>query len=330
MSNEKNFEILRRDGDHKWSSIDLSTYSADRTTILVLGGSGTNDDIATKGNANIISTMLGVFNQDVDLLTINYNNVKLVVDDCTKLVNALFLPQISKNGKKLDLDLACKNMRRFNIFAHCFGAMVVLSELIWQLSVALTKLDYTDEEQALITKQIFTVSYASKYMPDEVTGLEVLSVNESVFLREGLGLAQKFFKNLDKIKMSPYDYNKFKYGDELENMQFINESDRCYVMPDENKISLVASTFSNSGSYDDHTMTPLKRTENWGKHESATPTGDVVSKCVGASLCNAVANSILNLKSEKHIPFKLEELREQLDLVCKKINSKIVENNFEV
>lgn len=90
-----------------------------------------------------------------------------------QLFDALILPRISDNGKKLDKNEAIKRIRNLTIWAHCHGAYVFLSleELMQQ---KMTELGYTPSEMHDIQEQLFCVAFAPM-MPLEACKSTVLS-----------------------------------------------------------------------------------------------------------------------------------------------------------
>lgn len=323
MSNENEFIVLKKvfdDSDnYHWEVMDLNTpYEGEKPIMLVFGGNGTQDDKSTKGNGNIVSSSLGVFKTDVDMFCVNYNNNEFFTAAMHKLVNWLITNLISKNNQKLDLDTACKNMRKLNIASHCYGSGPILDEFIFQISLLLDKCNYYDDEQQKILQQIFSVNIAFFQQVNYLSGLDIFSISDGAFQFEGLKLTKKFLNNINNILMSDYDHSNFKTKSDIESYNYINDSDRCYVMRESNRISLIAGNFRNKA--DDHSFTTIKRGKNWKMLVDSTPTGEVVSKCASCALCNAVANSMINIKAEKHVPFNIDELVSQLQLITAKIN----------
>lgn len=90
-----------------------------------------------------------------------------------QLFDALILPRISEDGKKLDKNEAIKRIRNLTIWAHCHGAYVFLSlEELMQQKMA--ELGYTPSEMRDIQKQLFCVAFAPM-MPLDASKSTVLS-----------------------------------------------------------------------------------------------------------------------------------------------------------
>ena len=118
--------------------------------------------------------------------------------------------------------------------------------------------------------------------------------------------------------MNNSDYNNFKTKDDMASYAFINDSDRCYIFPEGNRISLIAGNLKNNAN--DHSFANIKRGKDWTILDDSTPTGEAVSRCASCALCNSVANSMLNIKSKKHIPLNINELTAQMEEATAQIN----------
>ena len=105
----------------------------------------------------------------------------------------------------------------------------------------------------------------------------------------------------------------------LSTIDFIEQNNRCYVLPNDNKkrLALVAADFSEHG---DHALTGIRLTPMWRAYPSTTQTGYTIAKCVAAVFCNSIANSLLNTRNKKHIPFSIEFLQSQLEDIVQKTN----------
>ena len=323
MENKNEFIVLKKvyesDDSYHWDIMDLNVpYEGNKPILLVLGGNGTQDDKSTKGNGNIVSSSLGVFEKDVDMFCVNYNNNELFTAAMAKLVKWLLTTLISDNGKKLDIDLACKKVRTLTIASHCYGSGPIWEEFVYQTSVLLDNFDYLDDEQTKILQQIFSVNVAFFQQVSYISGLDILSISDSVFQHEGIKLTKRFLKNTKNILMNNSDYNNFKTKDDMASYAFINDSDRCYIFPEGNRISLIAGNLKNNAN--DHSFANIKRGKDWTILDDSTPTGEAVSRCASCALCNSVANSMLNIKSKKHIPLNINELTAQMEEATAQIN----------
>ena len=326
IENPEKMIVLKCVTPSEYVEIDTENFETNGPIVLVLGGNSTHNNKIAIGNGNFVNSLLGVFKDDVTLLSVNYNYQPAMSQEIQPILN-IFKHLICRDGKRLELNEALKNMRRVTVFAHCHGSYAVLDEVLWQLSFLIGDLGYSYEEEELIMQQIVTVSFGSKRIPPFVSGVDVLSLDDSIFQKEGRKLARDFLKNLDKVRVNPKDKPYLasmpvEFCKPLKVLDFMKENNRCYIFPTKEgrRFSLIASSFSEHLFHDDHSLQPLRRDINWNKRTTTTPTGDIVSRCMGAVLCNSVANSMLNMQSEQHIPFEMSELREQLELIVQKIN----------
>ena len=299
----------------------LGNYSADKPLVLVLGGNGTETEKEANGNSKIVARLLGVFHQDVDLISVSYNHAVGYKDrensGCADIIKKFFLPRISKNGARLPIEEACKGMRLINVFAHCHGANSILYKVIGSLKEIMKFLRYSEEEQRLILEQIFAVSYGAAYDNEEIKRLEVLSIDDETFQQQGIRLVRDFMFDLDKVNLNPLDKPKLEKMDSIQLYSFMMENPRCYSLPQGRSYRLVTAGLSKTRN---HEIAFLERNENWEKADSATKKGDVVSKCIACALCNAVANSILNKNSQELIPFDMETFGQQIEDIVRPLN----------
>lgn len=326
---ENNFIVGRRiKGLFKnWEVVDLNYYQMEKPIILILGGNRANTEKAANGYAKIIQSHLGVFLPDVDVLSISYQDLELnsmnEIRICNELVDKLFLPLVCSDGDKIDFDKACRNMRKVNVFGHCYGDYQIFDNLIECLQQRMVEIGYSSQEIEKIVSQIFLVSYASNVRSKKipVNSLSILSPADNQLSKDSrFHLVKLFIESLDGIVMSEKDRKIFKGMTEEEICHFlVGNRSRCYVLPEGNTLRLLSANFSNDID-SDHSLSQLTRKKNWDRGSFASLTGETVSKCLAASLCNAVSNSLINIKGEKLVEFDLQELRWQLEEICKKTN----------
>ncbi len=310
-----------------WQDINLEEYKVERPVVLILGGNGTVSDKAANGNAKVVSSWLGVFKDDVDILSVNYNRVLHDKDNILQmqeyLTNQFFLPLVSKNGKKIDFQKACKNLRQVTLFAHCYGK-IAFDHVFDMLAEKCKALGYEKSQIEQLLDQIFFVSYGIWSRESRVPCLNVLSYYDEMWLHTDMAWSF-LLEQLDNVEVSPEDKKAIvetckKAVDPLfEIEKFMTKNNRCFVLRDKNILRLASSEF-HIHSVGDHTLKDLTRDENWETSTSLSKAGDHVSKCIACALCNSVANSILNQRSKKLIPFSLSELQKQLESVVKPLN----------
>lgn len=319
--------------EHHYERIDLKHYQASNPIVLILGGNGTVTDKAANSYAKNISNLLGVFNGDVDILSVNYNHGDYRGNSPNELevgliTYHLLCQLISENNNRLDIETACKNMRKITIVAHCFGDYAVVSSIIDKLETFMNRVGYDKYEQEQILKQIFMISYGVYSQNDKVKSLNIISPNDETFEDVAITPWYDLLNNLDKINGIAKDdkdfFNEIKKIDKskwLKALQrYITDNPRCYVMKNGDKLSLATGILFKDDFRGDHDISALIRDENWEINNEASYAGDYTSKCFAVSLCHAVANSILNENSPTFIPFDMEELRQILEGIVLPLN----------
>lgn len=90
-----------------------------------------------------------------------------------QIFDVIFLPRISQDGHRLDVETAKRNMRNITVYAHCHGGytFIKLEELIQQKMI---ELGYTNQEIKEIQKQLVCVAYAP-YCPLGVSKSTMIS-----------------------------------------------------------------------------------------------------------------------------------------------------------
>lgn len=327
--------------------INLSNYKIDRPLVLILNGSGLENNTQAGKSINVINSLLGDFVLKADVISVNYNKVTynedLLDSNISRLVDELFFPLTTSDGKRIDTESACKNMRNINIFAHCYGNTVIRL-LLERLDEKMETIGYNRTERELIIEQIFAVIFASNYTTSQIKHLNVISPNDKMFVSVGdklwESMAVKLISGQNDIKISLTDkekiidiLNKAKvngskqcYVSSKLFKDFYEKNDRCYVMQDNRGLDLVTSPIYTNGR-PDHTMSGLARGENGESNVDLTPSGECVSKCISYSLSSSVANSILNNESDIFIPFSIGKLKSKLENIVQPLNEQKLDNN---
>ena len=192
--------------------VAVDKISIDEPCVLVLGGDGSNTPKAANGYMKQIESLLQANNIDdtVGIYSVVYsfgdsrtdkkfafneyvarkilmrqkghslgNDIKSEsVDDIDpryvhQIFETVFLPRISRDGVKLSVDEAIKNIRNITIVAHCHGAYTFLKieDLMQQ---KMLELGYKPEECASIQKELLCVAYAP-YCPLGVSKSTLIS-----------------------------------------------------------------------------------------------------------------------------------------------------------
>lgn len=318
---------------YHFKGIDPEEVTLDKPAVFVFGGTGTYGDRSVNGYLKAIESLLGEFSYDADMIGLDYNfdhDVQTNYNNAEVFVNSILYPHLQINGKKIDVDLVCRKMRQITIFAHCFGKKFT-DTLIDCLETTLKNLGYTEDECEKIVKQIFVISYAAPKGTTRAKSLNVVSpidsnINESDYawkfilrndLLEQISMSPSDRKEIERLKDYYGKLSRFKIG------QFYQKNERVFVVKDSAEESIYLATSCPFDAYWwDHDVMFIPRDKDYKALERATKVGDYVSRCLLSALCNSVANSILNSRSDKLIPFDLEELKLQLEEVVKELNSK--------
>lgn len=315
--------------ENHWEEVDIKNFRVKKPLVLLLGGSGTLSDEASNGNVKIVETFLGVFNQDVDLLGVTYNHAftdEEQMASVDEIVANIFVPILTKNGKRLTLQSALKKMRNITIFAHCYGDFKILTMLVNKLNEQMTKLKYSADEIKKITKQIFVVSYGTnprQKIERDIKSFTVISASDEYWLDPELDTLRML--DAKDVKISKKDRQKFENlskdaAGELRSYKFYEENERCFIFAENEDNIRVATGMLHKKDDGDHSFGELKRQEDWKIGEKASKTGDYVSRCLACALCHSVANSILNNKSKKFVEIDMADLRAELENIVKPLN----------
>lgn len=118
-----------------------------------------------------------------------------------QIFNSVFLPRISRDGKRLDFETACKNIRNITVVAHCHGGYTFLKieELMQQ---ALKDLGYSNFERLEIQKQLLCIAHAP-YCPLGTSKSTMISfLSASDYNMHSYNQFEQMLRNLPKIPLS--------------------------------------------------------------------------------------------------------------------------------
>lgn len=313
---------------HNWEIIDVDDYRITRPTVLIIGGMGTYSDSQANGYCKLVESLLGVFSDDVDIVSTKYNNTMRndeIFDYIFPIVENLFIPLVSENNKRISLLQACKNMRRLTMFAHCYGAEIA-REFETILSDKMTELGYDPFEQDKIFSQAFLVSYASYINNNDLKCkfIDVTSPEDDLLFYNGYWIWNNLINKIDGVDFSAEDLNqmrKIKLGEygSLEVYPLYKGKERCFIYNEDNGLYLATTHLHKIDTFD-HSIAEMIRKKNWQPHRNTSKAGDFVSRCLSCALCHSVAISLLNEKSDKLVPIKLSKLKTELESVVSPLN----------
>ena len=119
-----------------------------------------------------------------------------------QIFNSVFLPRISSSdGKRLDFETACKNIRKITVIAHCHGGytFMKIEELMQQ---ALKDLGYSNYERLEIQKQLLCIAH-SPYCPLGISKSTMISfTSTSDYEIHSFNAFEYALRNMPKIPVS--------------------------------------------------------------------------------------------------------------------------------
>ncbi len=230
--------------------VNLNELKVDSPVVFCFGGSGVVERISSNGFAKFVFNLLHTNpkNTDLKVYSLTYGSEDtspmdgtLTYDEVQSLVHSIFVPLVSKNGKKIDVLEAQKNVRNITIVSHCFGMAV--SNIISSLTAdEMHKLGYKNGEIRDILKEVTNISYA----PLKANVTPLFSTID-------------FYSMEDKYKKSYSPLQTHLPKDKFATTIF-NEK--------ENHLSVIAKSFvGNFGKdpnpFNEHSLGIIKRTKDW-------------------------------------------------------------------
>lgn len=309
-----------------WIELDLYNINTNRPTFLCFGGiSTTNSKDANyvakmvqritpiEGDANIISIIHSHIMGESSARYFGEDKNELLnrgIRESFLIVDALFTDLlVDKNGNRLIVQDACKNMRNINIFAHCYGHFSTVSYLEDALSFTMKGFSYTDEEIEQILKQILVVSYESgQIYKSKFTSVNINSIASELWSDIVLSFPTQ---NLEQVKMAEGEKEKvlssemYKTKDKNLVKKFLNNN-KYILYQDENNIDIYTNNLTIDGS--DHDLSTIYKHSNGRMSYYTNETGNAVSDTIGAILNYALKNSIKNKRTANFVPLKITEI----------------------
>ena len=197
----------------------------------------------------------------------------------------------------------------------------------------LVELNYTHTEREQIISQIVMIAYGSQHndIIEEIKGIYCLSFSDEMFSDSSAQLSKQLLSKLDIVSMVKTDKELLQQLDTTQSTEMIHKQlndflklhRRVYSLNENNNIRLFAYGLHQSENHIwemDHTFQGLEREYDWSKYRYASSTGDCVSRSLACALCNSVANSLINAKSEQFVDFDIKLLYNQINTICKQHN----------
>lgn len=162
------FGVRDLKAENHWREAAENFSFADKKTILILPGSGTNSAGQANGMCKIAEDMIPENIRDSwQICSMHYADSYTIhiptVIRAQRMFDKYFVPLIAHKDDNDDLHRlptqeAMKNMRNLVIFTHCYGGYI-MDALEEQLKQTMQELNYSPEEQALIAKQLFVIQH---------------------------------------------------------------------------------------------------------------------------------------------------------------------------
>lgn len=281
-----------------WKVIDTKDINTKRPVVLCFGGNATINTTYANGMAKHAERFLGVTpeNKFIDVYSIQYGGREgyetgnLTPDEITEITKKLFLPLIiGKDNKRLETEIAAKNMRNINILSYCYGEYAINKMVNYTAQVMTKFFDYSEEETTKILSQILQVSYAPIVEPNKyTTNFEFRSL-------------------LDEQSARRYE-KEYLEQTKQEEIPFIGCGE-MHIKNNTVKFYAKSYDYETKTTMDEHDIM-IHRDENWN---ALNKRADVASQSLACILAMGVLNSKENQKNANLIP--LPSAKEIADLI---------------
>jgi len=321
-----NYCIATKLGNEKlWKQIFLSEYKPTKPVVLNLPGLGADTFELAYRNTKPVQTMLGVLRDKVDILSVNYNcvsNHEDVFENVDTLVQHLFATRVIQDGKRISTEQACKNIRQITVFAHCYGAYEIMSDIEKCIRYQFEDLGYSPKEISQILSQIVCISHGTYSNLQSVTEINCVSsydhlmgIHGNTFWNDVAQMAKK--KRI--FSMSKEDRKELlnSYKDAMHfPKNFLSQRQRCFAYSENShKLCIAAAQLSKGGQDHGTKFLIRKSAENL-----ATDAGDHINRIYTCVLREAVINSIKNTNNSNFIEFNFEKTKSNIDQILKEYN----------
>ena len=333
-----------------WLPINLDNVNISRPTILCFGGIGTTNSrdanyvakmvqriIPVEGEANLVSIIHShnqgenyarYFDEDPnELFSYGYS-------EATHIVDALFLPFVcDKDGNRLMVQEACKNVRNLTIFAHCYGHFSSVRYIEESFRDSLAIMSYTPDEIERILKQVFVLSYeAGDIYQTSFSNVNISSIASELWENVVLAMPER---DLNFVTMEGDEKERIMSSEmykttDPELVRKFLRNNKYAIMREGNTIDIFTNALTTDHS--DHDLETIYRHID-GRFSSYTnELGTIVSDTISVALKLALQNSVKNRMSKKFIPLDMDEIFKQCCQSLKLARTffgEVAELNFE-
>ena len=340
---ENEFKVIKRlTGDRKNTSkhncveIDLTVpYEYTKPVVMCFTGNSGNKMEYANGFAKAVQNTAQL-DDEVDFVSIKYREKysvgTIAGEDVTSFVDCFFVPLLQKNGRRLSIENAKRNLRKITIVTHCYGAEFV-KYINQVLQDRMFKLGYKEDKIIDILKSIIHIGYAPYSQSNYNKNFYFKSVNDKTFWGGQFDLlgeqyedeAKKVVESLPaKQRKRYYVKNKMYLGNGLienkNNFNFYGENLTGVILNRNDDHRMGGVLKDNKGQF-------LIDDDNLHTH--------TISKCFSYILKSVIQNSIINETTETSLDIK------EMEGVCNQIidtaNSseteiikrKVLENSLE-
>lgn len=306
----------RRDLNVKnhWKTLNPHSYKITKPTVICLGGNATTNALEANGFCKQAENMLSLIKRSmtdaisdrVDIIGFGYATEKpedkigqLSLGFVDEFVENVLMPLFTKDGARVSLNEAKKNMSKVSFFTYCQGQREA-NKIMDSLDIALKNMGYEDYEIEDINSACMNVAFAPldsrvNYMPT----VRVLSIRDDMVGRD-------IYQILTPSEMASLDGVTVR----------VDDAGYIYGVPRKlalsGSINVISSQLLNATErvIDEHLAGILARDQNWNIKEFANNNGDLVisnnadcvSQIMSYALASAVENGEKNMHSRSYIP----------------------------
>lgn len=313
--------------DTHWELLDLDNLKFEKPTVLCLCGNDTTTNAKANGFVKQAEIYLELMFKtkdgsnvldNVDLVGVKYDEKNsMPIQDSEKVANAIFNLLIDKNGKKLDIETARKNMSRLTFFTYCYGHNVLQMDIVDKaLNSKLSDAGYSENEINLICNSTLEVSYAPPGWINKIPSIRVMSSRDEMFSFPDTSLFENYNKTIDDLGVSLHEDKPGQiFGEDFDKatagcIQIVSSGilNDFYQKNLNGKKQTVGLT-TEDPKRKDHGVYAVARDQNWNLKDAKvdgvfyhSQNADCVSEMMAWALCKGVENSVQNFISDKYVP----------------------------